>query len=115
MMPIIMARCLILTLLIEGLSALLIGVRNKSDFVNISLVNCMTNPLVVISTYLVGLFIGWNYKFPIEVVEEITVVIVEGALYYKTLNFRKINPFILSSILNAISYASGFVINAIVY
>lgn len=114
-LPLMMARCLILTLLIEGFSAFIIGIREKKDLLNVALVNCMTNPIVVVSTVLVGLFFGREVRIPVEIIEEISVVIIEGFVYYKVLRFRKINPFLVSLILNGISYGSGFIVNAILY
>lgn len=45
-LPIIMLKCLIATIIIEIIVALIMGIRNKKDLLNIVLVNCLTNPLV---------------------------------------------------------------------
>jgi hypothetical protein len=46
---------------------------------------------------------------------ELFAFLVEGFIYKQTLSFKKINPFILSLILNAVSYSSGLLINKIIY
>ena len=47
----------------------------------------------------------------IIIVLEIITVITEGFIYSKVLDFKKINPYILSIILNLGSYLIGEVIN----
>lgn len=111
-LPFYMAECLILTILIEGAAALILGYR-KTDLLFTVLVNIMTNPVVVVSTFLVGFFFGNKVRMPVEIAAEILVVIVEGFVYYKVMDRKKINPFLLSLILNGISYGMGFVINAL--
>jgi len=111
-LPFYMAECLILTILIEGAVALILGYR-KTDLLFTMLVNIMTNPVVVVSTFLVGFFFGNKVRTPVEITEEILVVIIEGFVYYKVMDRKKINPFLLSLILNGASYGMGFVINAL--
>lgn len=112
-LPVIMVRCLLLTILIEGLTALILGVRSKKDLVNTVLVNMITNPILVFSTFILGFYFGNRVKVPVEYGEEIAVVIIEGLIYNKVMDYRKINPFLLSLILNGVSYASGFFFNSI--
>jgi len=44
-----MLLCLFSTIIIEVLVAILCGVRDKKDILNIILVNAFTNPLVVLT------------------------------------------------------------------
>lgn len=115
LLPQIMARCLILTVLIECGFAFLLGIRKKSDILLILLINVITNPVVVVSSALVNFYYGSQavtvYKFIIE----FTVLAVEGITYYKLLDYRKINPFLVSLLLNSASYLSGEIINLIIY
>ena len=110
-LPLIMVRCLVCTIIIELIIALICGIRDKKDIVNVILVNIMTNPIVVSLPILILLFYGRTmYKIVFYSLEVITVI-AEGFVYFKTLKYKKINPFLLSLILNIGSYFIGEVIN----
>ena len=79
----------------------------KKDFLNVALVNIMTNPLVVIISIYIGLKCGIFYRNIFLVVLEILVVITEGYVYSKYLDYKKINPYLLSLLLNLLSYFIG--------
>ena len=115
LLPFIMIRCLILTILIECGIAYLLGVRKKTDVLIVMLVNLLTNPLVVSSVVAVNYFVGRQAAEIFEYVSEIAVFLIEGFIYRKKLDYKKINPFILSLLLNAASYLSGVVFNSIFY
>ncbi len=106
-----MIRCLIYTIIIELGIALILRVRNKKDLLNIVLVNIVTNPLVV--SIPVFVLVKYEYKSSVIslIILEILTVLCEGLIYLKTLAYKKINPFMLSLILNASSYFIGEVIN----
>lgn len=107
-----MARCLVLTVLIELGTAAALGVRRGRDFANISLVNLLTNPVVVVTSFLVNFFTFGMAKYIVCIVLlEIAAFFTEALIYKKTLYFNRLNPFILSLILNAASYLSGLVVN----
>lgn len=113
-LPIVMIRCLLVTIIIELLVALILKVKDKKDILNIILVNTMTNPLLVSLT----VYITYNRIFnriASIVILELIVVIIEGFTYKKILNFKKINPFVLSLILNTSSYFIGEIINYFIY
>lgn len=110
-LPLWMAICLGVTIIIEATSAYIIGYRDKKSIVNIILANVITNPLVVVSVYLIGLFYGSRVREIYEYSLEAAVVFAEGLLYLKTLKKGRINPFLLSVILNALSYGAGLIIN----
>ena len=112
-MALIMIRCLGLTILIEGLIAFIIGVRKGKDLLNIVLVNVVTNPIVVTVPYLVFIIFDYNiYKYSIYVLE-VLAFLVEGLIYLKVLDYKKINPFILSAILNLSSYGLGLLLDGV--
>ena len=46
-LPIIMVKCLLCTIIIEVIVGLIIGIRDKKYIINITLVNVLTNPVVV--------------------------------------------------------------------
>ena len=106
--------CLLLTIIIELLVAYILKVNNKMDLLNILLVNILTNPIVVSTTNLIsinyGSTIGYIYLYTLELI----VVFIEGFIYKKYLNYKKINPYILSLILNVSSYLGGLIINTII-
>ena len=106
-LPLIMVRCLILTIIIEVVIGLLLKVRNKKDLLNILLVNVLTNPLVVSLPIFMLFKFGLIAKYVSFAILEILTVIVEGFIYSKVLEYRKINPYLLSLILNISSYLVG--------
>lgn len=111
--PVVMLRCLFLTILIEGIISLVLKVRKK-DLVYVLLVNIMTNPLVVS----IQIYLAYNYSIKLSntvlYILEVLVVIVEGFVYSKTLKYKRINPFLLSLLLNGGSYFIGEIINKII-
>ena len=108
--PYYMARALICTIIIEVLIALIIGYRKK-DLINVMLVNIMTNPLVFIVPVYFNIKYGILERNVVLLILEILALITEGFVYYKCLERRKINPFLLSLILNLSSYLIGEIIN----
>lgn len=113
-LPLIMLICLISTIVIEHIMSLLLGIRNKKDILNVILVNIMTNPLVVS----ILMYITYNRLFNTTIsiiILEILVILTEGFTYKKVLTFDKINPYVLSLILNISSYFIGGLLNNIIY
>lgn len=112
--PLIMLICLSSTIVIELIMSLLLGIRNKKDILNVILVNIMTNPLIVS----ILMYITYNRLFNTTIsiiILEILVVLTEGFTYKKVLTFDKINPYVLSLILNITSYFIGGLLNNIIY
>lgn len=113
-LPLIMLICLSSTIMIELIMSLLLGIRNKKDILNVILVNIMTNPLVVS----ILMYITYNRLFNTTIsiiILEILVILTEGFTYKKVLTFDKINPYVLSLILNISSYFIGELLNNIIY
>ena len=113
-LPLIMLICLSSTIVIELIMSLLLGIRNKKDILNVILVNIMTNPLVVS----ILMYITYNRLLNITIsiiILEILVILTEGFTYKKVLTFDKINPYVLSLILNITSYFIGGLLNNIIY
>lgn len=113
-LPLIMLICLSSTIMIELIMSLLLGIRNKKDILNVILVNIMTNPLVVS----ILMYITYNRLFNTTIsiiILEILVILTEGFTYKKVLTFDKINPYVLSLILNISSYFIGRILNNIIY
>ena len=111
-LPFVMIKCLVLTILIECLVAYFLKYRKK-DLLNILLVNILTNPIVS------SVPVYFNVKYGVSgrnislLVLELLVLVVEGFIYHKYLNNKKINPYLLSLILNGSSYLLGVLINLV--
>lgn len=110
-LPLLLIRCLLLTIIIELIIALILGIRDKKDIINVILVNVITNPIVVMSQTLLYIKFGYNIEMIGIAILEVLVVLVEGLIYKKVLNYKKINPILLSLILNALSFLIGELIN----
>ena len=112
-LPLIMVKCLLFTIIIEVVIGFIIGIRNKKDILNVILVNIFTNPLV--TSIPVFIYIKFGYKMEVVtlVTLEIFAFVSEGFLYGRILNNKKINPYLISLILNLSSYFIGCLINSI--
>ena len=109
-----MARCLIITIIIELVVGLIIGIRDKKDILNIVLVNIMTNPLVVSLPILILLLYGTTARYITLFLLEVFAVVSEGLVYFKFLKYKKLNGFMVSLILNLASYGIGEILNKFV-
>ena len=109
-LPYYMVKCLILTILIETVIAFILGYRKK-DLLNVILVNIVTNPIVTTIPVYFNVKYGVFERNIALLVLEITTLFIEGFIYFKCLERRKINPFILSLLLNLASYGLGLIIN----
>ena len=112
-LPYIMFKCLIFTIIIEVIIGLIIGIRNKKDILNVVLVNIFTNPLVSSIPILVYIKFGYTYEMISLLILELFAIFSEGFIYSKVLKYKKINPYIISLILNISSYGIGLLINKI--
>ena len=113
-LPRIILYSLIITLVIECLIGLILGFRKK-DLLNIFLVNVLTNPLLNATIGSVNYYFGLRVRTIVLIILEIIVVIVEGFIYQKYFERRKINPYIVSLILNIASFGLGKIINNFIY
>lgn len=105
---------LLLTIFLEILFSLIFGLRKK-DLINVLLVNVLTNPLINCIHPLFLLEYGKKAQIISLFILEILVVIVEGSIYRKTLVYKKINPYILSLILNLLSFAISAIFNYFIF
>lgn len=97
-----------LTLLLEMGVALLLGLRRK-DLLVVALVNVVTNPVVVLTLNLCLLH-GIVPPGYLVAALEVAAVVTEGFLYRSCLSRKICNPFVLSILLNAISYLGGLLL-----
>lgn len=110
-LPLMMIRCLLYTIIIELTVALILHVKNKKDLLNVILVNILTNPVVVLVPVLIYYKYGLLAKNITLYSLEILAVLIEGFIYMRVLKYKKINPYILSLLLNLSSYLIGEIIN----
>lgn len=98
-----------LTLLIEGVVALLWGIRGKKNLLVILLVNVLTNPLAVLVYWLYQVYAG-AHSLPVQVIIELAVVIVEAYIYRSFARddrFQIPRPIGLAIVANVLSWGIG--------
>ena len=110
----VLIYCLAVTLVVEILFALILGLRKK-DLLNVLLVNILTNPLMNCIHPLILFEYGKTAQLICFIILEIVVVLVEGFIYKKYLNYSKINSYILSLILNIASCGLGLLLNYFIF
>lgn len=103
---------LILTLLLEVGFALIYGIRDRKDIVLLILVNILTNPLVVLSYYLIINYTVVNGLIAI-VVLELMAIFTEG-YYYRTYGKTFRRPLLFSVYINLFSYLTGQVLKLLI-
>lgn len=102
---------LCLTLVFEGLLALIFGIRKPKDFLLVLLVNMVTNPPLVLTLNLLQRYRPELVILPLILLLELGAVAVEGLLYRGRLEYQKLSPFLLSLILNTLSYTGGLLLS----
>lgn len=107
-----MATNLTVTIVLEVGTAFLLRYR-KRDLGFVFLVNLLTNPVVVISVMTATFFHGRSGWLLSTVIMEAFALVCEWLIYRKCLSKQKPNPFMLSLILNAVSYCTGEIIHAL--
>ena len=113
-LPKVMLISLTCTIIIEVGLAFVLKYRNK-DLLNVLLVNVLTNPLLNSVIVAVNVYYGLRVRNIVLYILEVLVVIIEGFIYQKYLDRKKINGYLLSLILNIASYGLGLLINKIIY
>lgn len=114
-LPFYLVNALLMTVIIETAIALLIGIRKPSDILNVILANVFTNPIVVFSVFIIGYIYGNKVRVAATVFLELFAFLAEAVIYRKTLSTKRINPFLVSLILNAISFFVGEILNGLIY
>lgn len=111
----IMCVSLFFTLVIELLGAYFIGVRKRLDFINIFLVNVLTNPLVVSISFFINIWYGLFWKRVVLLFLELGAFLIEGFTYKRVFSYQKVNGYIVSLLLNGCSFLLGNIINFFLY
>lgn len=107
-MLISLALSLFLTLLFEGLFALLWGLRGWREWAVVALVNVLTNPAVVLLYHLSTGLWGVN-AILVTLVLECAAVVVEWQCY-KRCSYQLKRPFLFALLANVISYSIGCIL-----
>ena len=105
----VLAISLLLTLLLEEAFALAWGLRGKRELGLAALVNCLTNPPVVLLYYTAIWLWGWN-AILVTAVLEAAAVLVEWRCY-RAFSEQLKKPFLFALLANLFSYGAGCVIN----
>ena len=99
-------RPLLRTVLIEGIAAWLIGIRNRKDLMLIVLVNALTNPLLhLLARMFRTVLPGKTAAALVLAVLEVLVDFTEGWIYQKGSGMS--HPYRISLILNICSLTGG--------
>ena len=98
------------TLLVEGLVAILLGLRHWKELRLVVLVNLLTNPATVYFSYLGRLFGGVRIGLFVMAVAELFAFWAEGYCYQHYLDWIKKNGYLLSLLLNGASFCVGMAI-----
>ncbi len=106
---------LVATIVIEITLALCLGIRNKKDLINVLIVNIMTNPLVVSIAFIINLRHGLIMKRIAMIILEFLAFFSEGYVYKRVLEYKRINGYLVSLILNVTSYLLGIIVNMIIW
>lgn len=106
-------RPLLITLLLEGAAAWIIGIRDGYSQRIIVLVNAITNPILNVTLLLLNLYLPYGYVRGMTLAMEVVIFLVEGLLFLSFLKDRK-HPFLLSLYLNAGSFFIGKIIHMLI-
>ncbi|WP_167956095.1 hypothetical protein [Anaerosporobacter faecicola] len=101
----ILIYSLFLTIVIEITYTVLLGYRKKRTLLLVTLVNLLTNPVVVLSYYLLMRHTNWNgtcVKIPLEIM----AIYIEGELYKQCHSSIK-HPYIFAIGANGFSFLIG--------
>ena len=107
-----LALSLVLTLALETGFFLLAGKRDKKDLLLLLLVNILTNPVVVLSFWLVSLYTSWNTHI-ILILLELFAILTEG-YYYKKYGRGFRQPFLFAVAANMFSFWIGVLIQQLI-
>ena len=110
----VFAVCLLLTILLEEGTALIIGIRKGFDLTVILFVNILTNPIVVCVGMLMESYTTVSRAIYITILE-LAAFITEALIYRKLLYTKKPSPFIVSLILNCVSFFIGTTLGGLIF
>lgn len=104
-----LAVSLLLTLLLEGGFALAWGLRERRELALVALVNCLTNPPVVLLYHTAVGLLHWSPAVATAVLE--CGAVAAEWLCYRAFSQQVRRPFLFSLLANLLSYGTGCAIN----
>ena len=107
----ILGISLALTLVLEEGFALAWGLRGRRELGLVALVNCLTNPPVVLLYHSAVWLTGWNPMAVAAVLESIAVLVEWRC--YRAYSEQVKRPSIFAVLINLFSYGAGCIINLI--
>ena len=110
----VFALCLFLTVILEEAAAVLIGIRTGFDLTVILFVNILTNPIVVFIGMVMEAYTAVPRALYLTVLEG-AVFVAEALIYRRLLYTRKPSPFLVSLILNCVSFFIGTTISGSIF
>lgn len=101
-----------INLFIEVIVAFIIGVRNKWDISMVGIINLISNPIMNSLLIPIRKWYYFNniFNYLIVLIFELIVIVLEGLFFKKYFTKTKKNPFILSAIINIVSFLTVFLI-----
>lgn len=107
-----LAISLALTIILEVLVFLFLTRRKRKDLLLLILANVITNPIVVLSFWLISLYTSWNVNIPLVPLEAFAVL-AEGYIYKKYGDgFRR--PYLFAFAANMFSFWLGVLIEHLI-
>lgn len=103
-------KCLIITILVELIVGIIIT-RKKDYIPYFILVNILTNPLFNAILFYININYGLDIRKIAWYILEFIVIIIEGIIYTQAIQESKVNPILLSLILNLSSIILGNLID----
>ncbi|MGN0784409.1 MAG: hypothetical protein ACI4MR_01940 [Candidatus Aphodomorpha sp.] len=103
--------CLLLTIVTEGLTALLLKRRWYIVYVTV-LCNVLTNPVL---NFLLLLIVRWRpaLYMPLLALLEVIAVAVEGYTMHRLVPLSRFRALCFSLLLNAVSFGTGLLMNSV--
>ena len=100
---------LVLTLVLEEGFALAWGLRGRRELALVALVNCLTNPPVVLLYNTAVWLLGWNPLLVTAALESAAVLVEWWC--YRTYSEQVKRPFVFALLINLFSYSAGCIVN----
>ena len=99
---------LVLTLVLEEGFALAWGLRGRWELTMVALMNCLTNPVVVLLHYTAVTLWRWS-ALPVTAALEAAAVVEWWC--YRTYSEQVKRPFVFALLINLFSYSAGCIVN----
>lgn len=99
---------LLLTIIIEYFIIKIFNIKDKV-FIDVILVNILTNPILVFTINICNVY-GFKYTKILEIVLEFIVIFVEGYVYTKIIFDNSKKAYFLSAIANVSAYIIGLIL-----